>query len=208
MRSISRVFVGFIVPVALVATGCNNNNTSDRNTVGIYKFYYYPAKNVYYNVASKNYLYSLDGGKTWDSLKVTNNSKAEALGKRSEIESETPEVWKNNAGHIKSFGGAALILASYNINGELTAEDVVSERKIVTRQPISNRKVVEGQKEKKGIGKLINNIFGLIPGAANVTGNIAFTDVMGVISFVVITPCFAPLSVMLIRSAGNTGFLN
>ncbi|HEY0355157.1 MAG TPA: F0F1 ATP synthase subunit A, partial [Flavisolibacter sp.] len=33
---------------------------------------------------------------------------------------------------------------------------------------------------------LINNIFGLIPGAANVTGNIAFTLVLGVISFVVI----------------------
>ena len=34
---------------------------------------------------------------------------------------------------------------------------------------------------------LINNIFGLIPGAANVTGNIAFTAVLGVISFLVIT---------------------
>ena len=33
---------------------------------------------------------------------------------------------------------------------------------------------------------LINNIFGLIPGAANVTGNIAFTAVLGVISFIVI----------------------
>ncbi|MGK2861032.1 MAG: F0F1 ATP synthase subunit A [Chitinophagaceae bacterium] len=33
---------------------------------------------------------------------------------------------------------------------------------------------------------LINNIFGLIPGTANVTGNIAFTAVLGVISFVVI----------------------
>lgn len=33
---------------------------------------------------------------------------------------------------------------------------------------------------------LINNIFGLIPGAANVTGNIAFTFVLGVISFIVI----------------------
>jgi F-type H+-transporting ATPase subunit a len=34
---------------------------------------------------------------------------------------------------------------------------------------------------------LINNIFGLIPGTANVTGNIAFTAVLGIISFVVIT---------------------
>src|SRR5688572_15708691 len=33
---------------------------------------------------------------------------------------------------------------------------------------------------------LINNIFGLIPGTANVTGNIAFTAVLGVISFIVI----------------------
>lgn len=33
---------------------------------------------------------------------------------------------------------------------------------------------------------LINNIFGLIPGSANVTGNIAFTAILGVISFLVI----------------------
>ena len=33
---------------------------------------------------------------------------------------------------------------------------------------------------------LINNIFGLIPGSANVTGNIAFTAVLGVISFIII----------------------
>ncbi|MBA2745214.1 MAG: F0F1 ATP synthase subunit A [Flavisolibacter sp.] len=34
---------------------------------------------------------------------------------------------------------------------------------------------------------LINNIFGLVPGAANVTGNIAFTAVLGVVAFLVIT---------------------
>ena len=33
---------------------------------------------------------------------------------------------------------------------------------------------------------LVNNLFGLIPGSANVTGNIAFTAVLGVISFIVI----------------------
>jgi F-type H+-transporting ATPase subunit a len=33
---------------------------------------------------------------------------------------------------------------------------------------------------------LINNIFGLIPSAANVTGNIAFTAVLGVITFLVV----------------------
>lgn len=34
---------------------------------------------------------------------------------------------------------------------------------------------------------LINNLFGLIPGSANVTGNIAFTAVLGLVSFLVIT---------------------
>ena len=33
---------------------------------------------------------------------------------------------------------------------------------------------------------LINNIIGMIPGSANVTGNIAFTAILGIISFVVI----------------------
>jgi F-type H+-transporting ATPase subunit a len=34
---------------------------------------------------------------------------------------------------------------------------------------------------------LINSIFGLLPGSANVTGNIAFTAVLGVISFIIIS---------------------
>lgn len=34
---------------------------------------------------------------------------------------------------------------------------------------------------------LINNLFGMVPGAANVTGNIAFTAVLGVISFIIIS---------------------
>jgi F-type H+-transporting ATPase subunit a len=34
---------------------------------------------------------------------------------------------------------------------------------------------------------LINSIFGLVPGSANVTGNIAFTAVLGVISFIIIS---------------------
>lgn len=33
---------------------------------------------------------------------------------------------------------------------------------------------------------LINNLFGMIPGSANVTGNIAFTVVLGIVAFVVI----------------------
>ncbi|AXY77297.1 ATP synthase F0 subunit A [Paraflavitalea soli] len=33
---------------------------------------------------------------------------------------------------------------------------------------------------------LVNNLFGLLPGSANVTGNIAFTMVLGIIAFVVI----------------------
>ncbi|MFT3901576.1 MAG: F0F1 ATP synthase subunit A [Niabella sp.] len=33
---------------------------------------------------------------------------------------------------------------------------------------------------------LINNIFGLLPGAANVTGNIAFTAMLGIIAFLII----------------------
>ncbi|MFM7857942.1 MAG: F0F1 ATP synthase subunit A, partial [Flammeovirgaceae bacterium] len=33
---------------------------------------------------------------------------------------------------------------------------------------------------------LINNLFGLMPGSANVTGNIAFTAMLGIISFFVI----------------------
>ena len=145
----------FLCLVLLANTGCKNDGNSD----GKLKFYYYPEKNVYYNVENSNYLYSLNGGKSWDSLKMNEAKETKALGKREVIYSETPQVWRSNMQHLKSYNGNSFAIAGYGAANELMAEDVVSEKKVVRSGPVV-RKGSSQKKEKKGIGKFIDNIFG------------------------------------------------
>jgi hypothetical protein len=140
--------------------GCNTGNSDNNKTASANTFYYYPQKNVYYNPSNRSYHYSLDGGRNWDSIKVASAKQNETLGKREEITSETGNPWKDNAAHIRSYSGTGLALVGYNANGELAAEDVVSEKKVVTKPTYTVRKAIVEKTEKKGIGKLINNIFG------------------------------------------------
>jgi hypothetical protein len=67
------------------------------------KFYYYPASNVYFDVANKTYVYPSGG--TW----VTRSalpSRADVLGTdRITVYSESPQVWRYNATHKAKYRG-------------------------------------------------------------------------------------------------------
>lgn len=101
-----------------------------------YEFYYYPEKNIYYDVVNKEYIYSLDGGQTWDSLFVAAEKEPATLGTKRILHSNQHSIWLNNAEHIQQFNGRAVnVLAS-----DTTASNqaLVAERKIkktVTTQP-------------------------------------------------------------------------
>lgn len=67
------------------------------------KFYYYPASNVYYDVANKTYIYSSGG--TWVTRRAM-PSRAAVLGTdRITVYSETPQVWRYNATHKTKYRG-------------------------------------------------------------------------------------------------------
>jgi hypothetical protein len=67
------------------------------------RFYYYPASNVYYDVANKTYIYPSNG--VW----VTRSAAASrdiVLGtNRVIVYSETPQVWRYNATHRAKYRG-------------------------------------------------------------------------------------------------------
>ena len=156
LKRIEKVFLTFLCgSFVFINIGCSSSNASEDRL----KFYYYPDKNVYYDVSRSNYLYSLNGGKSWDSLLLSNSEEAEALGKREVIFNETPDVWRKNAAHLQQYGGTNLAIAGYGMGQELSAEDVVSEKKVV-RKAATEVRSNRVKKEKKGLGRFIDNIFG------------------------------------------------
>ena len=68
-------------------------------------FYYYPEWNAYYDVRNKNYFYSIDGGKTWDTITNSSNEMANTLGKKIVLQSASQEIWVENEQHRNQYGG-------------------------------------------------------------------------------------------------------
>lgn len=72
---------------------------------GVYRFYYYPTSNFYYDVAQGNFVYTLDGGRTWEVQKAAAPQTAKAFNDRKVIDSPEPRVWKYNNEHRAKYGG-------------------------------------------------------------------------------------------------------
>lgn len=70
-----------------------------------YTFYYYPEWNAYYDVSNKNYIYSIDGGKTWDTITNSSNAVTNTLGEKIVLHSNSPEIWMENTQHRNEYGG-------------------------------------------------------------------------------------------------------
>ena len=126
------------------------NNAAQKQS----EFYYYPARNVYYDVANSLYFYSLDGGKTWDSLYVKTNSEPSTLGNKQIIYSNVSEIWKNNEAHINQYGGK---LFSLNDGDSTNSQSsLAADRKIKKAKP---KVVVPDKKPEKKPG-FFQRLFG------------------------------------------------
>jgi hypothetical protein len=65
------------------------------------KFYYYPASNVYYDVAHKQYVYQNNG--SWTPVAVLPASLKTTRGPRYIVYNRTPDVWNQNETHVKKY---------------------------------------------------------------------------------------------------------
>jgi hypothetical protein len=135
--------------------GCNNKNPKEEK----HEFYYYPGKNIYYNVANGTFIYSLDGAKTWGVMYGDVNDST-SLGRKEVVYASTDSVWKDNEAHRKTFGGTL-----YNISAAVDSINntgVVAERKTIkkgSKKRVAKKAIVEKGK-KQPIRNFFRKIFG------------------------------------------------
>jgi hypothetical protein len=98
MKWLKWVLVTMLVIGAIVVF--SNKLFNRQNT-----FYYYPEWNAYYDTRHKNYIYSIDGGKTWDTITNSSNNIAQTLGQKIVLHSNSDQIWLDNAAHRSLYSG-------------------------------------------------------------------------------------------------------
>ena len=135
------VLVCFIA--ALLQVACDT--TADTNKTA---FYYYPEKNVYYNITKKTYLYSLDGATTWDSMYDASSRRTKLLGKSVTIYFPGDSIWKDNLLHRERYNGM-----TYGIITEKNRHDSgyngAREKRVVKKTAVKKEEEEKKKNEKK-----------------------------------------------------------
>ncbi len=116
-----------------------------------FEFYYYPSKNVYYDVANSQYTYSVDGGKTWNLFKSKTNAESATLGNKQIIYSDDEQPWKLNQVHRKQYSGTLISIAGADTTTQ--QQDVVSNKKITVKKPALNVEAPAKEEKKEGFFK-------------------------------------------------------
>lgn len=124
-------FASIIFSIGFVTVNISCSSNIEKQQV---KFYYYPKTNVYFDVAKKKYIYSLDGGKTWGNISSTSDKEPTTLGKRLIIYSTTDSIWKQNEAHRKQYAGTL-----YNIINQDNIASVGSE--VIERRLVHNKSI-------------------------------------------------------------------
>lgn len=157
-KALNRILL-LIVCIVIVFISCTADNDK-----GEFEFYYYPKKNVYYDFSNHKYFYSLNGGKSWDSLQNLNEKDPGTLGEKVTLYSSTPDIWRQNNQHRKEHNAVLYnIIAGDGVMVAGTSTEEVTERNSV-RKPVANRSARKKQggykTEKKGVKDFFKNIFG------------------------------------------------
>ena len=128
----------------------SKNNETAANNKRVNTFYYYPKTNVYYDIATTSYIYSVDSGKNWTVLRDSTGKNNQRLGKKVIINSSTNDIWRDNELHRKMYGGNLINLtgkdtSSVNNNLALKPKSNLKKKKLV----ISNDSLNQIQEPKK-----------------------------------------------------------
>ena len=146
------LFIMIVVSSQLFFLSCQSNNGQEENEN--YEFYYFPKKNVYYNVEKKNFLYSLDGGKTWDSVASVSDKEPQTLGEKIIVYSDSFDVYKDNEAHRKLYNGTLYNIATADTSVAVGPEATERKVKKTVQEPTDDDEPI------KGLKKFLNKIFG------------------------------------------------
>ncbi len=141
------------ISMIMLFAGCTEKKAKQQ------EFYYYPDMNLYFDVAKNNFIYSLDGGVIWDTIDAKSGKIPTTLGNKIVLNSASDSIWKDNAIHREKYGGYI-----YNVidddSTDTSAATTVTEKEIVKKPASTVIKEDVKIKERKGLGKLLNRIFG------------------------------------------------
>ena len=130
-----------------VAFSCNRAQSDNK-----YEFYYYPGKNVYYDVSNARYIYSLNGGRMWDTLYKKADIEPQTLGKKQIIYSSIATPWDSNEVHRNRYGGTLVDIAS--VDSSLSHQILVADRKSPKKaSPVVSTKTTHAAEKKPGFFK-------------------------------------------------------
>ena len=132
--------------LGLNLTACNNSASEKK-----FEFYYYPARNVYYDVANTQFVYSINGGKSWDTFKKNITADPATLGSRQIIYSDSPQPWDSNQAHIRLYNGKLFNVKDQDTAGQTS---IISNKKIIKKA-----KQAEGSEPEKKPG-FFKRLFG------------------------------------------------
>lgn len=121
------------------------------------EYYYYPKTNMYYSVSSGAYYFSLDGGKTWDTLRNEVAADTSMLGDKVVLYAPNDSIWADNEAHRMAYKGSL-----YNFYDEDTLQPIKGSvtDKPVAKKKVTKKPVAEPEPKKKGLKKFFNKIFG------------------------------------------------
>ena len=144
----------FLIVLCAFCFACNDNRAKETTAVApppppIY--YYYPKANVYFDTVNKNYVFLGNDGVTWTSGKEIPAAMHSMMDKSVLLDTFTQPVWKDNQNHRLIY--SAVLYRSPNDTIEKKPEPVV-------QKPAANPNVGEEKKEKKGLRKFLDRIFG------------------------------------------------
>jgi len=124
-----------------IAVACDNMRPDTR-----FEFYYYPSKNLYYDVSNALYVYSLNGGRNWDTFYKKMGREPVTLGKKQIIYSSVRDPWDSNEVHREIYGGYLLDIP--DADSTTLQKNTATERKF-PKKPKPVAAVPDQNTEKK-----------------------------------------------------------
>lgn len=143
MRSLSAVIFFFF------CFACSNNKAENVVVTApppSPAYYFYPKANVYFDTVNKDYVFLAGDSKTWQSVKQIPAAMQVLMDKNVLIDSPAKPVWKDNERHKLIY--SAVLYASPSDTQEVKPVTQVKEAPM------------EVKKEKKGLRKFFDKIFG------------------------------------------------
>ena len=138
--------------ICFLSFACTDNkgkNTAAAPPPPIY--YFYPKANVYYDTVNKDYVFLGGDGGNWTSGKQIPAAMQSMMDKSILLDTFSQPVWKDNQNHRLIY--SAVLYASPNDTIEKKPEPIAEK-------PVTDPDTVEQKKEKKGLRKFLDKLFG------------------------------------------------